>query len=284
MATWSLREQPPPSRKLMLEIAGGILFIGLWWLVKIYWQLPKSVLPSPLEILTALRALFVWPEINWQSANTFSQNLSAVWDGLSHHIIGDAVSSIWLCTLSYIEAILISIPLGFLIGLFGPIRAMSERWVVAFRYLPTTAFVGVLVTWFGIKHPAMAQFLTLGLIVYLLPAVVVRVDEVEQVFVDTAKTCGATRWQRIRRIFWPLAAARISDDCKNLVPISWTYIILAEGFNLNVGGLGARIGTFTRASRYDFVFAVVILILIIGFVQDKLWTKVDRKALPWKYI
>ena len=129
----------------------------------------------------------------------------------------------------------------------------------------------------------MAEFLTLGLLVYLLPAVVQRVDEVEQEYVDTAKTCGATRWQRVRTVFWPLAIARISDDCKNLVPISWTYIIIAEGFNLNVGGLGAQIGTYSRASRYDFVFAMVILILLIGICQDKVWTWRDRKLWPWKY-
>lgn len=204
-------------------------------------------------------------------------------EALMNNVLWHAWLSIKLNVMSYVEAIVIAIPLGFLIGLFGPIRAMSERWVTAFRYLPITAFTSVIVVWFGIKHLAMTQFLTLGVLVYLLPAVVQRIDDVEQVYIDTAKTCGATRWQRVSTVFWPLVTAKLSDDCKNLVPITWTYIIIAEGFNLNVGGLGALIGIYARASRYDFVFAVVILILTIGFWQDKIWTLGDRKIFSWKY-
>ncbi len=272
MATWSLREQPPPSQKLTLQIIGGIIFIAVWWLVTIVWNLPRSVLPTPLDVVKAFPVLFLGHE----ESVSFK-------DALLNNVLWHIGSSIYINTMSYIEAILIAVPIGFLIGLFGPIRAMWERLITALRYLPITAFISVIITWFGIAHLSMVQFLTLGLLVYLLPAVVQRIDEIEQIYIDTAKTCGATRWQRITTVFWPLVVGRLSDDGKNLVPITWTYIIIAEGFNLNKGGLGALIGTYSRASRYDFVFALVILILIIGFCQDKIWTMVDRKVLPWKY-
>lgn len=272
MALWSLREQPPPKLKLTLELVGGILFVAIWWLVTVILELPKSVLPTPWDVAKTFPVLLLGND----STLSFTERLS-------NNLLWHAWLSIELNIMSYVEAVVIAIPLGFLMGHFGPIRALCERWLVAFRYLPITAFTSIIVVWFGIHHLAMVQFLTLGVLVYLLPAVVLRIDEVEQVYYDTAKTCGASRWQRIRTVSWPLVSARLSDDCKGLVPMTWTYLLIAEGFNLNVGGLGALAGTYMRASRWDFVFALVIVILTIGFCQDKIWSTGDRKIYSWKY-
>jgi NitT/TauT family transport system permease protein len=210
-------------------------------------------------------------------------NEPSILEGLKNNIMWHTWQSVKLNFTSYVEAIVIAVPLGLIIGLFGPIRAMTERWVTGFRYLPITAFQSIIISWFGVHHLAMSQFLTLGVLVYLLPMVVQRVDEVEQVYLDTAKTCGASRWQRIRTIIIPLIAAKLSEDCKNLVPITWTYIVIAEGFNLSLGGLGAMIGTYAKASRYDQVFAGVSIFLVVGFIQDTTWSWMNRKLFPWAY-
>src|SRR3989344_4775832 len=118
MATWSLREQPPPGQKLMLEIVGGILFIAIWWSVAIIWDLPRSVLPTPKDVVKAFPVLFLGREEE-----------IPLTDALLNNVLWHAWQSILLCTMSYVEAIIIAVPLGFLIGLFGPIRAMSDRGV-----------------------------------------------------------------------------------------------------------------------------------------------------------
>lgn len=141
----------------------------------------------------------------------------------------------------------------------------------------------IYIFWFGISHTVKVVFLASGLLVYLLASVIQRVDEVEAVYVDTAKTCGASRWQRIWSVFAPLALGRLSDDSRALVPITWTYIVIAEGFNLGEGGLGALVSIYTRPHRWDVVFALVVVIAAIGFAQDKLWLAVDRRIFKWKY-
>jgi len=204
-------------------------------------------------------------------------------ENLSTNVLWHAWRSIRLNVLSYLEAVTIAIPCGLIIGLFGPIKALTEREMTGFRYLPITAFTSLIITWFGISTLAKVQFLSLGVIVYLLPVVIARVQEVPQIYLDTAKTSGATRWQRIRTVIWPMVSGPLSEDCKNLLPITWTYLVIAEGFNLNEGGLGALISNFGRASRFDFVFALVFIMLIIGFCQDKIWTSFNKWRFPWLY-
>ena len=112
--------------------------------------------------------------------------------------------------------------------------------------------------------------------------VVQRVREVEEVYVQTAYTLGASKWQQIRTVFIPAVLSRVSDDVRVLVAISWTYIIVAELVNANSGGIGALAFKSARQSSIDKVFALLLVIIIIGFIQDKLFLLLDRILFPYK--
>ncbi|MFK7981901.1 MAG: hypothetical protein AB8G86_18115, partial [Saprospiraceae bacterium] len=64
--------------------------------------------------------------------------------------------------------------------------------------------------------------------------------------------------------------------------ISWTYIIIAELLNRQ-GGIGSLAYIKARQGQMEKVFAILIVIIIIGFLQDKLFTFFDRKLFPHKY-
>lgn len=280
MSLWSLRQKPPAHLRLPLELGGAVVLLMLWWGAAVLFALPKTLLPTPGDVLAAFPALLAGANV----PTTWLQR-ALPWLPFAGEqtILWHAFCSIVLNILSYVVAVGVAVPVGFAIGLFGPVRAMLERELTGFRYAPITAFVGVFIAWFGLSLGVKVAFLAFGVLVYLIPQVVQRVDEVEAVYVDTAKTCGATRWQRIRSVFWPLVAARLSDDCRTLVPITWTYLIIAEGFNLTEGGLGAHAMARTRSGQWDYVFALVVIILAIGFWMDKAWLAIDRKVFRWKY-
>jgi hypothetical protein len=77
--------------------------------------------------------------------------------------------------------------------------------------------------------------------------------------------------------------SRISDDIRVLTAISWTYIIVAENIN-SEGGIGSliwRVGQ--RQGRVDKVFAMLIIIMVIGVLQDRILIWLDRHFFPFKY-
>ena len=77
--------------------------------------------------------------------------------------------------------------------------------------------------------------------------------------------------------------SRFSMDVVNLVAVSWTYIVIAEMVNAQ-GGLGSMIYMATsRGSHVDQLYAVLLLIICIGFVQDKLLKLLDKKLFRFKY-
>jgi ABC-type nitrate/sulfonate/bicarbonate transport system permease component len=197
-------------------------------------------------------------------------------------LLFNTLYSVLLNILGYLEAIAVSIIVGFIIALIPFFRGLLSRYIDAIRFVPLAAVTGLFIAWFGIDLNMKVQFLAFGIFVFLLPVVVQRIYEVEEVYKQTAFTLGATSWQTIRYVYWPHVLSRLLDDIRVLTAISWTYIIVAETVNKE-SGIGALIFTARRHSRLDHVFALLLLIIIIGFVQDLLFAKLDRKLNPHKY-
>ncbi|MCF8237161.1 MAG: ABC transporter permease subunit [Saprospiraceae bacterium] len=220
----------------------------------------SAILPHPLRVLTSFGDLYRDNEI---VKNTF-------------HSLGINLAG-------YLEAILISIPLGFLIGLIPFFRGGFQRQVESIRYIPLTAVTGLFIVWFGVGTDMKVHFLAFGIMIYLLPVVIQRIDEVEDVYLKTVYTLGANAWQTIRTVYIPSVLSRLSDDIRVLTAISWTYIIVAENIDSSQGGIGAliwRVGQ--RQGRMDKVFALLFLIILIGVIQDRLFSRADRSLFPFK--
>jgi NitT/TauT family transport system permease protein len=151
------------------------------------------------------------------------------------------------------------------------------------RYIPIPVTTGIFVGLFGLTIWLKVNFLAFGIFVYLLPVVVQRIDEVDKTLKQTIWTLGASKWQRLKHVYIPSVLSRISDDTRVLVAISWTYIVVAEMMN-QVGGLGNLAVIARQESRYDMLYAIILLILFIGFVQDVLFKIGDKAAFKFKYV
>lgn len=248
--------------RLVLGIAGVLFVLGIWYLVTAGESpmVPTGILPRPADVFFSFGELY--------RDNDLIRNLGR---------------SLGLNLAGYVEAILIALFIGFLVGLVPLFRGSFQRQVDAFRYVPLTAVTGLFIIWFGLGTGMKVHFLAFGILIYLLPVVVQRIDDVEDVYLKTVYTLGATSWQTIRTVYIPSVLSRISDDIRVLTAISWTYIIIAESLG-NQGGIGALIWrTGQRQGRVDKVFALLLIIILIGIIQDKLFSAMDRELFPHKY-
>jgi NitT/TauT family transport system permease protein len=190
--------------------------------------------------------------------------------------------SVWRNLRGYFWAIFFAIIIGFPVALFPLVRALFSKQVDALRYLPLTALTGLFILWFGIDDNMKVAFLAFGILVYLLPVVVQRINEVEDVYLKTVFTLSATNFQMIKSVYMPAVLSKLLDDIRVLTAISWTYIIIAELLNRK-GGVGAEIWLSSKYGRVDKVFAWLIVIIIVGFLQDRLFVYIDKRLFPYKY-
>ena len=257
-----LRGELTSAQKIILAIAGFVFFIFVWALLTLGESpiIPRAIFPGPWRVVTAMRDLYVENELFVNICKSIGLNLGG-----------------------YIKAILYAIPVGFAIGLVPMLRGGFQKMVDAVRFLPLTALTGLFIIWFGIYAEQKINFLAFGIFIYLLPIVIQRIDEVDDVYLKTVHTLGANYWQTIRTVYIPAVISRLSDDIRILTAISWTYIIVAET-SADQGGIGSLIyRTGQRLGRVDKTVACLIIIMIIGIFQDKIFAYMDRKFFAYKY-
>ena len=97
-------------------------------------------------------------------------------------------------------------------GAFDPINRFFEPIMAPLRYMPISAFIPLLILWFGIYEKQKIAFLFLGVFVYLLPVVVSSIRLVPEELVQTALTLGASKAQVVRTVLVPAALPEIFDS------------------------------------------------------------------------
>lgn len=310
MNLFKLRGSLTRTQDLLLGVLGFVIFIAIWWLAAESFSTQKPIiegfdnrLPSSLNLDpdgpqinrdSLARAIALQDSLAFANATEFEKVYPvlppppAVIKSYPELFTKDnlpmeMLRSIWLNIQGYFWAISISLVFGFIIGLYPLFRGLFSKQTNALRYLPLTALTGVFILWFGIEDEMKIAFLAFGIIVYLLPVVVQRIDEVQSVYLKTVFTLGATDWQTIQSVYIPAVMSKLMDDIRVLTAISWTYIIIAELLN-RAGGIGSLIFIKARQGQLEKVFAILFIIILIGFFQDRIFMFIDRRLFPHKYV
>lgn len=258
-----MRNEKPatPMQKRIRKVTGICILVGCWQLVVSLGLIPRTLLPSPAETISVI------PEL-WQK----------------NHLLQNMSYSVFLNVMAFAVSIALSFPIGYVLGLNERLRDLFELPISSVRYLPMTATIGLFMSWLGIGYAMKIGFLATCLIVFMIPQIIKRIDEVAQVLVDSAVTLGATKWQTFKHVYLPASLPYIWLDIAGLTAISYTYLIAAESVNMSEGGLGALMIFFHgRLHRVDKLVATLINIGAIGYVTDKLARHSSRIASPFMY-
>ncbi len=243
------------------------LFVG--FLLLIWWVLTRGnvgerivqplILPSPLEVLQAFGPLH------------FEQGL-----------VRSALTSWLRVTSGFVLATLIAVPLGVYMATFPSVAAFFRPLALAGAYVPIVVFIPLSMMWFGTDEAQKVGFLFIGCFVALLPLVIKDIADVPDAFLDVAVTKGASQWQLVRHVLFPVAKANIWDHLRGVYGVGWGWIIMAEVFVRPKYGLGALIEVSGRRSHTDAIFGVIIVIVLIAVACDQLWRLGGDLLFPYR--
>lgn len=308
---FDLRGVLSPRIDLTLQIVGAIIVFGLWWLFSFMttktnitqidehhlieknisisdesYYYNDSLLVADLDQLMMLGTQelekYGLKKIRVTSLPSPLAVIMAIPDMFVHdNLVGNIFKSIKLNVLGYVFAITVSVFAGFLLGLIPLFRGLFSRIIDAGRFIPLTAVTGIFILWLGIESEMKITFLAFGILVYLIPVVVQRIDEVQSVYLHTVYTLGATAWQTVKTVYIPYVMSKLIDDIRVLTAISWTYITIAEMLNKS-GGIGELIWEAKRQSSLEKAFAVLLIIVVIGILQDRLFVALNQVFFPYK--
>ncbi len=255
---FALREPLPRKVGFALGLVAPAVVLGAWCAVTYSGWAPPDFLPSPTEVVRGTLQLF-----------------------LQYDLMSAILISTKRIALAFLLASAVALPLGILMGAFESINRVFEPIVAPLRYMPISAFIPLLILWFGIYEQEKIAFLFLGVFVYLLPVVVSAIRAIPEELIQTSLTLGATRLQAIRTVLVPAALPEIFDSFRVMNAISWTYVILAEMINAG-GGLGYMVDLAYRHHKAPWSFAGLLVIGGIGLLTDALIRALSGMLFRWR--
>jgi len=255
---FALRQPLPRTTATVLGLLAPILVFSAWFLLTYGGVAPPDFLPSPTEVLRGTLQLFI-----------------------QYDLWGSILISTRRIFFAFLLASAVALPLGVLMGAFEPINRFFEPIVAPLRYMPISAFIPLLILWFGIYEKQKIAFLFLGVFVYLLPVVVTAIRVVPEELVQTSLTLGASRWQVIRTVLLPAALPEIFDSFRVMNAISWTYVILAEAVNPE-HGLGYMVELARTHQKASWSFAGLLVIGGIGLLTDTFIRLLSSIFFRWR--
>jgi NitT/TauT family transport system permease protein len=215
------------------------------------------ILPSPYEVVNSFHSL-------WFDAE------------LSRSILASTIRVVG----GFFIGLAAAFPLGIFMGAFSNFKAIFSPLATFGAYLPIPTLVPLTMSLFGIGETQKIMFLALAFFVYLLPLFVKAVDSVDNVYLQTAYTLGADRWQILRRVLLGISLPQIFHAMRLGFGIGWTYIILAEMVAAD-RGLGTIIIVAQRRGPREHIYLVLVVIVFIAFITDKVWAWLERAFFPY---
>ncbi|GLX94320.1 ABC transporter permease [Herbidospora sp. NBRC 101105] len=241
----------------ILRVASVAVPFAIWWAVSGSGIVPDRFLPAPPQ---------VWAAFTDMVASGDLQN--------------DLLASLGRIGAGFGLAILISVPLGFLMGTVSWAQPLFEPIIGILRYLPASAFIPLLIIWLGIGETSKIALLVLGVVFFntLMTADVVR--QVPRRLLDVSATLGAGRARVAARVVFPHSLPGILDALRVNAAVAYNLVVVAE-LIAATSGLGYRI---TRAQRFlqtDKIFAILIVIGLIGLTIDVTLRVVRARVGRW---
>ena len=201
---------------------------------------------------------------------------------INKDFISDIGVSLYRIYLSFFVACLVAVPLGLIMGCFVKVRALVNPTVGGLRYLPAASFVPLLLVYLGPTDTAKMALLFLGCVFFLIALILDNVLAVPKEFVESAQTMGADRKHIILRVALPAPAPQILDSMRNMIAVSWTYLVIAE-IVAATDGIGAVMMRGAKFLHIDIIMAGILTIGVLGVLTDILFRNASRFLFPYVY-
>ena len=256
----SVRGTLGAKQSFLLGLTGLILFFGIWQFAHLMTpELERKFLPGVSEVVGKITFLI--------------QKKSFIVD------IGVSLYRIYL---SFFVACLVAIPLGLLMGCFIKVRALINPTVGGLRYLPAASFVPLLLVYLGPTDTAKMALLFLGCVFFLIALILDNVLAVPKEFIESAQTMGASRRHIVMKVAFRAAAPQIVDSMRNMIAVSWTYLVIAE-IVAATDGIGAVMMRGAKFLHIDVIMAGILTIGVLGVLTDLLFRSASRMLFPYVY-
>lgn len=223
----------------------------------------KSAMPGPLDILAKLGEHLKRPFYD-NGPNDKGLGLQLLY-------------SLGRVGLGYALAVLVAVPVGFLIGMFPLIYRALDPFIQVLK--PVSPLAWMPLALYTIKDSAKSAIFVI-FICSLWPMLIntaFGVASVRKEWINVARTLEVSSWRQALTVILPAAAPTILTGMRISIGIAWLVIVAAE---MLVGGTGIGYFVWNEWNNLSIANVIVAIILIgfVGMMLDLTLARIQRRV------
>ena len=180
----------------------------------------------------------------------------------------------------YFLAIAVSIPLALSVAYSRFMEEAVYPSVVFLQIVPKIAIAPLFIIWFGFGFTPKLLLVFLLSFFPIVAASIAGFKSIDPEIMDFARTTGAGAWKMFLKIRLPHALPDIFTGLKVGAALSATAAVVAE-FVASDRGLGYLLLQYNGNLDTPMVFAIIVLLSLIGIIIYYVVEAVERFTIPW---
>ncbi|WP_376969137.1 ABC transporter permease [Arthrobacter sp.] len=240
-----------------MGLIGVIGFLAIWELIPALGIIQARYLPPASEVLMALVTDF---------------GLTAFWEAVGETMLA------WFIGLT--ASVAIATVVGLLIGMSPFLRRFTNSTIEFLRPIPSVALIPLAVLLFGVKIESTLMLVMYACFWQVLIQVLYGVADVDNVAMQTAKSYGFSKWQRIRDVVFPTVLPYLMTGLRLAASVALILAITAE---LVIGspGLGREIALAQSGGAISGMYALILATGLLGVLINVTMRFVEKRVLAW---
>jgi len=222
----------------------GLLAAGQVTAFAVCWSLSATpILPRPLEVVKALRELWLQDGLGRELLTSFVVNVEALF-----------LTTVLSLALSYLTVV----------PFFRPLAGAVARG----RFLGLVGLTFLFTLLLGGGRPLKVALLVFGMSVFFVTSMADVIADIPKEAFDHARTLRMSEWRTVWEVVVLGTADQAFDILRQNAAIGWMMLTMVEGIARSEGGVGAMLLNESKHFRLADVFGIQIVILLMGIFQD----------------
>lgn len=235
----------------LLLLAGWQLVSGTGWV-------SRRALPPPTTV--------------WRAALEVAAN-GQLGDGLA--------VSLRRMVIGFVIGATVGAALGIFAGLLRWGDASVDPIMQMIRNVPLFGLIPLFILWFGIGELPKLVLIALAAAVPIYVNIHAGIRDADPRLIEAAEVLGYSRWDRLRHVVLPGAAAYTLVGVRLGVASAWLALVVAETIAAD-SGIGYLINNARDFLRTDIVIVGLLVYAVVGLVMDTVVRLVERFVLRWR--
>jgi ABC-type nitrate/sulfonate/bicarbonate transport system permease component len=193
----------------------------------------------------------------------------------------NVVPSLERVGLGFAIGVIAGVALGVPIGLSPVLRKLSMPHIEYWRAMPPPALLPIsIILLKSIGDRQKISFIAFFCVFPVLLNTIDGVRGIDATLIETARSYGVPRFQRIRRLVLPGALPQIMAGMRNSLALAVIMMVLAEYFS-STSGVGYVLLISKNTFQLGPIGASIVIIGLLASLLNLVFRLVERRVLAW---